>query len=266
MIWMTTVGHQGEEPAWHLLEAPVRVLRLYGKAPEEAPTPLNGKILVFGDEPITFVGDGYKLVRHEEFFGALDNVIRDQWPVSSVETLIGLDGARARVSWTIPRLRRNVGHDVGVTFRIIAFNSYDQSRAVARTLWASYGRDVFRVPRGIGQSRRRYASLEFKDLSKMIDSVVEEANEASNVWRKWRGVSVSRERLDSFLKGEYRIFKEARAGISRFFAASEGTLWDAVHAFSWHATHHVSVKEDRRLFERQERIYRTADKFAKEVV
>jgi len=252
-MWMTTVGAVEQEPAWRLLDFPVKISPAHVIEGDKA-VELVGVRAVFRPdrmEVLNTCGPDYRLVRHRDAFMAVHEwlVAHDQ-PIASVETAVGRDGARARVTWRFNN-HALVGSD-RLARTISAFNSYDgryRIMAVCGGVLLGDGTDI----RGDHPySTRHEHDSSAKDIVDQARKALDDMGRTADWWAALDDVSTPRGLVELALAAEHVGVRAGKVVLERVLTTEQPTAWTVYKAMSWYATHRVRVRADRRLLDRQE--------------
>ena len=196
--------------------------------------------------PLGLVGKGFAAVENSEFFGAVEEAIRDRMDISGVTIRdnVAYDGARCRRTYTFRNYATEPAVGDIVAFKLWAWNAFDGSLAFR----VGAGGERLVCLNGMTTSndvdvtvRKHTSGVTISGLTSRIPQYVANFEKQAESWGKWTNKKISSQDVQHLI--------EAFPGISKRLGESIGleyykqvretgeTLWTLYNVMTFFASH-----------------------------
>jgi len=196
--------------------------------------------------PLGLVGKGFAAVENSEFFGAVEEAIRDRMDISGVTVRdnVAYDGARCRRTYTFRNYATEPAVGDIVAFKLWAWNAFDGSLAFR----VGAGGERLVCLNGMTTSndvdvtvRKHTSGVTISGLTSRIPQYVANFEKQAESWGKWTNKKISSQDVQHLI--------EAFPGISKRLGESIGleyykqvretgeTLWTLYNVMTFFASH-----------------------------
>jgi len=196
--------------------------------------------------PLGLVGKGFAAVENSEFFGAVEDAIRDRMDISDVTIRddIAYGGARCRRTYTFRNYATEPAVGDIVAFKLWAWNAFDGSLAFR----VGAGGERLVCLNGMTTSndvdmtvRKHTSGVEVSGLTSRIPQYIDNFEKQAEHWMKWTGRKLSMQDASHLIEAFPGVSKRLEASVSKEYivqAKDTGfTLWTLYNVMTFFASH-----------------------------